>query len=398
MYENMTLKSKILPEATSTLQTYIRRANSLDIETRDVRPLMSLLKRLPEVDRYLFGLIQTRKLAILGFDYDIKFPEEYTPSAIEEKILLEMKQRFQRTKMRQLGKTIVNGRLFGFSAIRLRWENIAGLGTAVIRREDYDLTELDIDPETRQLYYLEDTNSGYIRRDFDPPVQHILIDDNPFEGIDKTYIGGLIRVNMIYVWLKYWEAWNWAKNNEKYGDPMFWATYLRGASEDEITKLKEGLAELGNSSYAAFSEDVEVNLLETLRNSSAEAHNKFIDQVNKEMAISILGQQLTTDVGKVGSFAAAKVANFVRQDYLLADLLEVADGYDQYLRLDFNANYGDPKESVFPEFVFRLEDQENFEANARIIGELRLASIPLRRDEVYRKTGFTPPQEGDETV
>ena len=119
------------------------------------------------------------------------------------------------------------------------------------------------------------------------------------------------------------------------------------------------------------------------------------------MSISVLGQQLTTEVGDVGSFAAAKVANYVREDYLKADLLAVQEGFDKYLRQDFELNYGDPKIG-YPIFRYKTK-QEDKETNSRIISELLAVrrskdDLPLKKSEVYEKLGFTQPKEEDETI
>jgi len=404
MYIPGHLKSNQLPTTIGKVKTWNRQANYTDdFKLRDVRPLMAFLKRLPQADRYLFGLFQTRKLAILGFEHTIAFPEEFQVSENDERRLNELKTRFRLSKIQDLGEDIINGRLFGMSCVRLIWDNTPGLGTHVTKKQRYDLTELDIDLESDGLVYIEtDTNGVPTRKQFENPEQLIQIRYNPFTGIDQYYVGGIARINMIYVLLKYWDFHNWSKNNEKYSDPMIYAQYRQGTDKKkEIPTILAGLAKLGTDSYAAFSDQVQIKLLEAQRYSTAQAHQSLIDQINKEMAISVLGQQLTTEVGKIGSFAAAKVANYVRQDYLYADMIAVADGFNQYIRKDWELNYG--KAAVYPEYKWKLDEREDYEANARVIAELMTAresadSLPLKRSEVYEKTGFTIPEDGDDVI
>jgi len=405
MYTPGTLKTNLMPTTISAVKTWNRQANYTDdLNLRDVRPLMAFLKRLPQADRYLFGLNQTRKLAILGFEYRIAFPADVAMSSQDETRLTELKNRFRFSKISAIGEDIINGRLFGMSCIRLIWDNVPGFGTSVVKKQRYDLTEIDIDFESDGLVYIETNSAGQgVRKNFDNPEQLIQIRYNPFTGIDSYYVGGIARINMIYCLLKYWDFSNWSKNNEKFGDPMVYAQYKQGADpKKEIPTILEGLSKLGSDSYAAFSDQVQVKLLEAQRYSTAQAHQSLIEQINKEMAVSVLGQQLTTEVGKTGSFAAAKVANYVRQDYLYADLLAVADGYNQYIRKDWELNYGEPK-SALPEFTWNLDEKEDFESNARIIAELMTSrgekeSLPLKRSEVYEKTGFTVPEDGEDTI
>ncbi|MDD5061472.1 MAG: DUF935 family protein [Candidatus Marinimicrobia bacterium] len=399
MYNNPELVSKILPDTIGKVKDWNKLANYTELQYRDVRKLMSLMKRIIECDRYLFGLFQTRKLAILGFDYKIDFPTEFQKSASEEKQLEEIRLRYQTAKMRKLGDTIINGRLFGMAAVRLFWTNKTAYGTIVTKKQDYDLTELDIDFDSDGLVFI-DTNKNsetFTRKKFENPEGHIFIRYNPMSGIDQYYVGSIARVNMIYCLLKYWEFWNWSKNNEKFADPLIYALYKTGSDKTQVQPILEGLAKLGTDSYAAFSDNVKINLLEAMRNSSAEAHKALIDQINTEMAISVLGQQLTTEIGKVGSFAAAKVANFVRQDYLYADLLDSQDANDQYLIADYHLNYGEPR-NAYPVFTYNLDEKEDYESNARIIAELKMAGVPVKRAEVYTKTGFTEPSLEDAVI
>lgn len=83
-YKNADLQNNLLPTL-AQMKKYIKNAIQTDAQYRDVRQLMSFLQRLPQVDSYLLGLMQTRKIAMLGFPYTIKFPEDIKVDASEEK-------------------------------------------------------------------------------------------------------------------------------------------------------------------------------------------------------------------------------------------------------------------------------------------------------------------------
>jgi hypothetical protein len=400
MYKNADLTNSLLPTL-EQIKRYIRQSNNITQEYRDPRALMSTLQRLLQVDLNLLGLAGTRIDAVLGYESFITMPEGFVPDATEEKQIRELNDRFRRSKMRSLFRTIMIGRLYGASAVRLVWANTA-LGTMVTKKQSYDLTELDFDLSSDEglIFMNTNTTSGTLTRKPIDPETHIVVRFSPLEGIEKNYIGSIMRTNMIYSWIKYYDYFNWSKGNEKFADPTFWASYRKGAQKDEIDAVIAGLESLGTDARAAFSDDVKVQLIESMRSGSVSAHKELVETIKSEQAISILGQTLTTDLQGKGSKAAAQVHNLVRGDIMWGDLLALQEIIsDQYVVQDFTKNYGEPK-NAYPVFRFKTEESEDVEANARVFSELKSAipSMEFIRDEVYRKTGFTPPKEGDDTI
>ncbi len=399
-YKNGDLYNSLLPTIVQ-MQRYIQRANNTTQQYRDPRPLMSTLQRLMQVDLNLLGLVGTRLDAVLGFESSITMPDGYAPDTAEQQQLVEMNNRFRTSKMRALLRTVMIGRLFGASAVRLVWGNTAN-GTAVVKKQKYDLTELDFDVlnDDGLIYLNTNTNNGLLTQSPIDPETHIVVRYSPLDGIEKNYIGSLMRTNMILSWIKYYDYWNWAKANEKFADPMIWASYRKGSQDTEVNAVIAGLEQLGTDARAAFSDDVKLQLLEAQRSGSMSAHKELVETIKSEQAISILGQTLTTDLQNKGSKAAASVHNLVRSDIMWSDLLALQEIIsDQYCVQDFQKNYGEPK-NAFPVLRFHTDETEDTEANARIFAETKSAdaNFKFKRDEFYRKINFTPPQEGDVTV
>ena len=398
-YFNGDLSRNLLPSL-DQMSRYIQTANRTSKRYRDVRALMSVLQRLPQVDLNLLGLMQTRKLAVLGFDHRIAMPEGIKTSDQETKRLGEISSRFKRSKMKSTFSAIMNGILFGASATRLVWKNMGG-ETMVVAKKLYELTELDfsLDSDDTLDEIVTDQSGMATRKPLDPET-NIIVRYNPLDGIENGFIGSFMRTNMIYAWLKYYDYFNWAKGNEKFADPTIWASYKKGAEDADIQKVIEGLERLGTDSRAAFSDDVKLDLLEAQRSGSISAHKEFVSTINGEEAISILGQTLTTDVAQKGSFAAANVHNFVRQDIMWADLLIIqAVLSEQYVIEDYRQNYGEPADG-FPEFQFITDGTEDSESNARIFSEVRTAdpTVKFKKSQLYKKIGFEEPQDTDVVV
>ena len=404
-YKNGHLSNSLLPTL-AQIKKYIQQATITDdLKTRDIRPLMSFLQRLPAADRFFLGLIQTRKVAVLGFPYTIKFPDDANIPESELAKLEQMKLRFVRSNIQKIFPSIMNGIIFGMSAVNLEWNNMKGFGSMVVKKKNLELTELDFSFEDNtSLDLITTTTSGFTREQLDPDT-HIFVRYNPLEGIDNDFPGSFARSNMIYVWLKYTDSFNWASANEKWGDPLVVAQYDKERTQaEDLTTIQTGLQNLGTAGKAMFSKDIELKFIEAMRSGITDMHEKFINSINDEMSVSILGQTLTTQMQNIGSFAAAKVHEFVRKDILWSDIIEFQNILTtQYVVKDWLLNYGEPKYG-YPEFVFLTDEIEDKESNARVFETLKSTDPTLRfpKEELEKKTGFTllkPTDEGyDEAI
>jgi len=398
MYNNPHLKDKLLPSM-EQIGIYLRKSNNIDLKLRDVRPLMSALQRLPEADTYLAGLIQTYKLAINQFKWKIQLPVEFKITPEEEKRLEETIARFRRARMHSVFDDVIDGILYGISAVGLVYDNTS-LGTMVVDKYTYDLTELDYNPLSGNADFLTSISTGYQREELDKEV-HIITINNPHKN-RKGYIGGHLRGIMLLSYLKYHTRWDWRDNNKRHGVPGTYATHPQGIDDADRAKLISMVEKLRSDAVAVFPDYVKILYDEALRSDSTDSFNKFIEAVNTEMAIALHGQNLTTEV-KGGSFAAAREHSDVDYRIALKNAQKIAEIISsQYLRNDHLLNYGEPRNDFF-ELVALEEEQEDYESNSRIVTNLmadpeRINKLPLKVDEVYKKLGFTKPAEGDETI
>jgi phage gp29-like protein len=113
----------------------------------------------------------------------------------------------------------------------------------------------------------------------------------------------------------------WASALERYGQPQLVGTVPAGASEAlkaEVTRLIAGLSSQGG---ATFSEGINIAAI-TGAQVDPELHLKALDFANKEIAIAILAQNLTTEIMQ-GSHAAASIARLVQIDVQLSDIQQL---------------------------------------------------------------------------
>ncbi len=406
-FTNPDLRRSLLPTVDQVIR-YLEMANRDNTNNikRDVRYLMSFLQRLLEADPYLMGLVQTRKLACKSYKWNIRLPLQYKITPVEEKQLAETKTRFMRSRMLKLRDNIHDGILFSMDAVNLVWKNTP-LGTMVIQKNFYDLTELDFEDEPEGLMHVETLPNGNFTRTLLDPETHIITRYNPLTN-RKNFIGSFMRTIMLLSYLKYYTKWDWRNLNTRHGNPSTYATYPEhldaNNAEDkkQIDAVAEMVEKLKNDAAAVFPEWVKVIFDTALKADHTNSFKLFVEAANTEMSVTLHGQNLTTEV-KEGSRAAATVHDGIDDLIIVSDLSIIEDTYTaQYLRKDYQLNYGEPRNDYF-EFYHIHEEQYDYESNSRALLNLMDPTtnkpiVPIKKSEVYDKIGYTQPAEGDEVL
>jgi len=117
----------------------------------------------------------------------------------------------------------------------------------------------------------------------------------------------------------------WLKMLERWGQPQVYAQRNADASTDENSDdvLSAMFRELGSQWSAVVPAGVEIS---TINAAVAEnLHRMFVEYNDTGHSIAILGQNLSTEISKGGSFAAAKAHNHIRLDILASDLEELGE-------------------------------------------------------------------------
>jgi phage gp29-like protein len=107
----------------------------------------------------------------------------------------------------------------------------------------------------------------------------------------------------------------WTVFVEKYGGAFLYGKYPNNAGSQFKAELLAALENMIADAVAIAPEGSEITI-ESLANkgSVSTVHSEYIEAANKEISKAVLGQTLTTDIGKAGSCAAAQAHNLVRED------------------------------------------------------------------------------------
>ena len=151
-------------------------------------------------------------------------------------------------------------------------------------------------------------------------------------------------------WLsKAYATGDWNRYSELHGSGTRVGKAPTGATQEERRSFRDDLSTLANDSAIVLPPGWELELLEA-KVGSGDVFEKLIAWADKAMAISILGQNLTTDV-EGGSLAAAEVHERVRFDLVAndAELLATAT-HDQVVVWWTEFNVGDRALAPWPDW------------------------------------------------
>ena len=215
---------------------------------------------------------------------------------------------------------------------------------------------------------------------------------------NETYrqpYGEALLSRLYFPWLFRVQGWKfWAKNLERTGTP-----FLKGSAPNEVTQdgtpavdhLATVLnAAVGNSTLA-LPDGWTAEFMSVQQNGAT--FEQFEAAIIKRFQKVILGQTLTSDVGKSGSFAAAKVHQSVLDDRRKADIRLTTDTVQTLVNAlhSLNGFTGEPP-------VFVLEDDTGLEteradrdAKLTQAGVLKLTPDYLLRVYDFQKGDFEIP-------
>jgi phage gp29-like protein len=203
-------------------------------------------------------------------------------------------------------------------------------------------------------------------------------------GAYRGWMRGAIRAVAPWWLARNYALRDWARYSERHGMPILLAKTPFGADVTQIQNFRAQLSQLGQESVLQIPQSADPQIggydLDFLE-ASDQAWLSFpglITQCNAEITLSLLGQNLTTEV-KEGSYAAARVHADVRQAILEADARALEQTiYTQIARPFAAINFGDPALAPYTAWDVtpeedRLQSAQTLKAFAEAVAALRAA-------------------------
>lgn len=358
------------------------------VDSGELSDLCLLQQEMERKSDQFAGVVQTRRNAVTALEW-----------RIEPEINEDEEGAFAKEVADYIGDKLAT--LKNWSTALRHLSEAIGPNLAVIELiwEKAELVDLVIVPCTRLVSHpftntgvsirTDDQYMGWPTEDF--PGKFIVYVPNarggfPFRTtLTHASVGAYLMIHFSRVdWLAFSEAYGSATRVVNYDDDV--------VDMDRDTLIKYA-NEGGADAAIVMPKGATLEFMQAV--GTGETYQKQLDYADSKLAILWLGQTLTTDVGGVGSFAAAKVHDNVRGDLLASDLQSEASCIrEQLIRPMVELRYPG-KSAPIPCFKRKTYKQRDIEAERLTLDQLRFAregGIRIDEDVIYEKLNLPRPE------
>ena len=274
----------------------------------------------------------------------------------DENNFLFIENIFKNLDIHKLIEDILEAPLFGFSPIEITY-----------KAENGQIIPTKLTSKPQEWFYFSSEGKFF----FNSKEEPVLIDENnpkfllPRHRADFLNPYGECLLSRCF--------WNvtfinggmefWLKFMEKYGTPWAIGKYDRSMNEDEQKQLFKMLKRMIQDAVATIPQDGTVELINAGdKSGSNDIYQSFISKCEDNISKVILGQTLTTDVGKKGSYAAANIHQQVRGDLIQNDIRLVENTINDFIKKVYSLNFND---FDMPSFEIYTEEETNMNTAER---------------------------------
>ena len=360
----------------------------------DIIRQAELFEEMEEKDLHLGGVLQTRKLAVTGLDWEIlpasdsDEDKKIAAAAVEMIEYLENFEEALMDMMDAIGK--------GFDTQEIMWDMSEGQIWAKeikwIHQRRFTFNTPTILLDYPRLLTIDDPVWG------EELIPNKFIMHKYRARSGATSRGGLLRPCAYMYLFKNYDLKDWLVFNELFSVPMRVGKYKPGSSEEEKNALKKAVFNLGVDAAAVISDNMIIEILESKLRGDTKTFVDFAEYCEKGMSKTVLGHTGSAEStpGKLGGDDASEN---VRHDLLESDAKSVMKTLKfQLLKPWAMFNYG-PDKGV-PTFKLHFEEGEDLEMIARVYGILvkdaNFSGIP--ESHIYDRFGIPQPEKNEKTL
>ena len=361
----------------------------------DIYRQAELFEEMEEKDTHLFSQLQTRKNAVLGLKYEAL---PYSDVAEDKKIadfvndVISGLNDFDDILLDLLDAV---GKGYSMSEIIWTVDNrkavIDGLRWVHAKKAIfYDIGASSWEKSYEMPRVM--TEQEPVKGEVMPPFKLVYHRYKARSGYDTR--AGILRVCAWMYLFKNYAIKDWVAFAEVFGMPLRLGRYDSGASPDDKDALITAISSLGTDAAGIISKNTEIEFVETAKTVRGNLYEELANFCNKEISKAILGQTLTTQEGKSGSYSLGQVHDLVRHDLIKADCEALAKTLRfQVIRPLVGYNFGWDK--PLPKFKFIFEPPEDLKALSDVYINLSEINFPLTVEHVSERFKVPAPQKGE---
>lgn len=365
-------------------------------EQGDLIAQHELFQDIEEKDGHIFSVMQTRRLALQGLEWDIVAPADATPA---EEELAEF------VKAAVMGMQDFEDVLFdmtdaighGFAALELEWATVKG-GKLPIRAthrpQAWFTTPKTADADRNELRLRDFSEGG----DGAPlwPFGWLLHKHKSRSGYVAR--SGLFRMLVWPFIFKNYAVRDLAEFLEIYGLPMRLGTYNASATKEDKATLLRAVVGIGHDAAAIIPEGMLIDFKEAAKGDN-KAFDSMITHMEKIISKVVLGGTLTSGEGEHGTQALGNVHNELRHDLLKSDARQLAGTIKRDLIYPICAiNKGCTDMGRCPSLVFDTQEAEDVKLYADSIPKLVTMGMRIKRSWAHEKLKIPEADEADKDV
>jgi phage gp29-like protein len=269
------------------------------------------------------------------------------------------------------------GLMLGASVSQIVWDTVDGTWTP--RLVPWDMEQVRWDWTKRR--FVTTTVDG---QDIDLPRP----DEQPYgdghwfvfcpRGVAKGWLNGMVRsLGELYI-MRRWNYRDFARYCEKLGLGIIKGIVPADAKEDEIDDFARDVANIGNEAAVFCPQDetghgYDLGMVEAVGR-GWEAFQAFKETIDRDIAVRVLGQNLTTEISDNGSRAASQTHDLVRLDKALEDA-QLGEAFTRQL-LSWWAQYEYGDRALAPLVKYHVEPATDLAKEAgglKILGDALIA-------------------------
>jgi phage gp29-like protein len=244
------------------------------------------------------------------------------------------------------------------------------------------------------------------------------IDENPYSdgkwvvwcpyGYQYGWLDGLVRSLADKYLMRGWDYRDWARYNERHGMATIGAQVPADADEDVKQQFTQDLSRIGSDAVVelpqiAGENKFDMKMIEA-KSRSFDSFQLFKKELDVDIAVAVLGQNLTTEGGTDGgSRALGQVQNLVRIDKAIEDAGIATCLRQQVLTWWCLYNWNDPELAPRPAYQVQPPEDELKEATALkmmgdALGSMKTASAPIDVRTILDRAGVPMISEEEEAA
>jgi phage gp29-like protein len=325
-------------------------------------------------DPHVWSCIQSRKSGTLSLEARI------VENGVNKNIVAEIDAMLKSLDLQQIIRDVLEAPLFGFQPLEIIWE--------IIGQDRKYIVPKAVSAKPQEWFFFDGEGKMMYRKDGatnGEQVPEMKILNARYEASYLNPYGEALLSKCYWpVTFKNGGLRFWVNFTEKYGMPILLGQYTRGATKEEIETLADDLANMTEDAVIVAPADIDIELHEAVKSTSAELYRELIKYCNAEISKAILSQTLTTELD-MGSYAAAQTHFRIRREVIQSDIRLVESVMNELIRYIVDLNFSG---QGYPKFSLMMNDSENMQKVDRDMKLARTGQIKFTKKYWMENYGF----------